>query len=86
MPYVYIIFSKRTKKRYVGITKRTLKKRFNEHKRSNSLIGQRMRGLGLKSFKIRVLNKLQDTKNLFKLERYWINRLNTKHPFGYNVH
>ena len=85
MPYVYIIFSKRTKKKYVGCTKRRLKQRWREHKRANSLLGQRMRHLGLKSFKIRVLAKLQDTKNMYRLERYYINKLNTKHPNGYNM-
>ena len=84
MAYIYIIFSNRTKKRYVGITKRTLKRRFDEHKKASSLIGKRMRKLGIKTFKIRVLKKLRKKDNLFKMERYYINKLNTKVPNGYN--
>lgn len=86
MPYIYIIFSRRTKKRYIGCTKRTLKRRFQEHKRANSLIGRTMRKLGTKPFKIRVLKKLQDIKNMYRIERHLINKLHTKKPNGYNVH
>ena len=83
--YVYIISSSRTKRRYIGCTRRTLKKRFNEHKRSNSLIGRRMRHIGVKTFRIRVLKKLDNIKDMFKIERYFINKLNTKKNKGYNV-
>ena len=82
--YVYIISSSRTKRRYIGCTRRSLKKRFNEHKIAKSLIGRRMRSLGIKTFRIRVLKKLDNIKDMFRIERYFINRLNTKAQ-GYNV-
>jgi group I intron endonuclease len=85
MAYVYIIFSNRTRKRYVGCTKRSLKRRFKEHKKASSLIGRRIRKLGIKTFKIRVLKKLTEKDNMFKIERYYINKLNTKTPNGYNL-
>jgi len=84
--YVYIISSTRTHKRYIGVTQRCVNLRFKEHKRAMSLIGMRMRQLGKHTFRVRVLRRVRTKKEMFRLERYYIKKLKTKHPHGYNVH
>ena len=83
--YVYMISSTRTKKKYIGVTRRCPYLRFKEHKRASSLIGRRIRQLGKHTFRVRVLRKVATKEEMFKLERMLIAKLKTKYPHGYNM-
>ena len=82
---IYIITSTKTNKQYVGCTQRHPAIRLREHRRAKSLLGHHMRKIGKHTFKIRVLRKVKTRREMFKLERYYIKKLKTKHPLGYNA-
>ncbi len=79
---------------YVGLTRRkTLEPRVTEHfakarnskKGSAKTIAHAIRVYGQDAFKFEILDKTENLKTLSRAERYWIKKLNTKYPNGYNV-
>ena len=79
---------------YVGLTRRkSLKPRVAEHfagarnsnKGSHKTIAHAIRVYGEDVFKFEVLDKTENLKTLSRAERYWIQKLNTRYPNGYNV-
>lgn len=69
---------------YVGQTNQTLKKRFQNHKSSNSMLGRDIREYGEENFKIECIETCQTLDELDRREIFWIAKLNCKFPNGYN--
>lgn len=89
--YVYCITNTITKKTYVGQTKRTLEKRLKSHLyeasvcKYNMYLHNSIRKHGPDAFTIELLEEC-DIMNVYDKEKYWINKLNTIQPNGYNEH
>ena len=69
---------------YVGQTKRTLEERFNEHKKTDTYIGNAIRKYGVENFLCIVLEECETQEELNEAEIKWIARLNCMTPNGYN--
>lgn len=87
MGLIYAIKNKINNKRYVGTTKRNITHRKSEHKRDaliknkNMLIHKAIREFGWDNFHFIILEKTNDLENR---EKFWIKKLNTISPHGYN--
>jgi group I intron endonuclease len=83
---IYLIKNKVNDKKYVGMTKRTLEKRWKEHKKgySNYLLSSAIKKFGIENFEISVIDKATTEKELKEKERYWMLELKTLNPYGYN--
>lgn len=82
---IYVIENDVNDKLYVGQTTKSLKKRFKQHCRADSLIGRAIRKYGAEHFTIRSLEKCYSRKHQNEREVYWIATLNSKAPHGYNL-
>lgn len=84
---VYYTFNLKSGKGYVGKHCKPFPDgRFRAHSRSSSLIGNAMRKHGIENFRVVILHKGTSDEELFRAEIFWIDRLETLHPFGYNLH
>lgn len=83
--FIYYIDNDINEKLYVGQTTRTLKERFQEHYRADSVIGKAMREYGLEHFHIHSIEKCYTKEQQDAFEIFWIAALNTKSPNGYNL-
>ena len=82
---VYAITNLLNGKKYVGQTTRTLEKRFKEHIRDFvSGIGREIRKYGVENFKLEILEKCKNIDELNECEIFWIKKLNSRFPNGYN--
>ena len=71
---------------YVGQTVRSLKKRIQEHKfNKNSLIGRALHKYGEENFVWVILEECDSREQMIDRERFWIKKLNSKYPNGYNL-
>lgn len=64
--------------------------RFVEHKAQSpykkaSVLAKAMQELGVDNFKVELLEECDNTVNIDDRERYWIDKLGTLYPAGYNV-
>lgn len=86
--YIYIIKNKVNQKYYVGQTNKTIKIRWKQHKDSykirNQVIYLAMRKYGIENFYIEEIEKIPE-KQLDNREQYWIKKLDTMTPNGYNM-
>lgn len=87
---VYCLTCNPSQKRYVGITCGSISSRFKEHVReastnSTRLIASEIRQFGAESFDVEPLALNVPIDNLGELERGYIIKLNTLHPFGLNA-
>lgn len=88
---VYKITNLVNGKEYVGVTTRSLKERFVQHK-SNARNGRStylctaMRHYGCECFVIEELAQASSKEELSRLEREFVAELNTLAPHGYNTH
>lgn len=86
---VYKITNTINNKVYYGITKCTIKKRWNEHK-SKALIGKShlslaMKKYGVLSFEIEIVKEVFDENEMYDLEISLIKKYKSNNPkFGYN--
>jgi len=80
---VYKITNILNDKVYVGCTEATAKKRFDQHSKAQTELGEEIRELGKDSFKLEVIAKVKEKKEGLKLEGYFIEELNTIKN-GYN--
>ena len=85
MMIVYKIVNNINEKIYVGITKYSLSERVAGHIRDKSYIGKALRKYGLESFTLSVIDEASSVEVLKEKESYWIKKLNSKAPFGYNL-
>ena len=70
---------------YIGQTTRSVKERFGEHMKSDYLIGRAIRKYGVENFTVEVIEECATPEQLNEREIFWIAKLNTKHPHGYNM-
>lgn len=82
---IYLITNKKNGKQYVGQTTRTLRERKMEHARKNGLVGRAIRKYGRENFDIRQIDSADSIELLNKKEIEWIEKLETKTPYGYNL-
>ena len=83
---IYKITNLKNKKIYIGQTKRTLEERMSEHCRKGiNYIDRAIKKHGINSFKIEIIEECKNIDELNERERYWIKKLETKAPKGYNL-
>ena len=82
---VYKITCLINKKLYIGQTRKSIEKRFKQHAKTDSLIGRDIRKYGIENFKIEIIEHCESKAQLNEREKFWINTLNSKQPYGYNV-
>lgn len=87
--YIYKIVNQINGKIYVGQTICNIKKRFREHKHAslnqNTYLYNAMRKYGVENFSIMVIDCVNSLDELNEKEIYWIKKLNSKTPNGYNI-
>lgn len=81
---VYCLENTINNKRYIGVTTRTLQKRFDEHCKADSYIGKAIRKHGAENFQKYVLDQADSHAELCDLEIYYIQKYDTYHQ-GYNL-
>ena len=85
--FVYKITNLLNGKIYIGQTTRNIKERWRSHcnrKDSKSAITNAIKKYGKENFKLEIVEKVS-IKNIDKRETYWIRKLNTIAPNGYNL-
>lgn len=82
---IYKIVNKINDKIYVGQTTKDIFKRLHAHSMSDMVIGKAIRKYGIQSFDIFVIDAAEDKKTLNEKEKYWIKKLNSLSPNGYNI-
>lgn len=82
---IYKIANRLNGKPYVGQTRQSIEKRFLQHFYAQTPLGQAMRECGIENFTIEVIERCQSQAQLNEREIFWINALNSKQPYGYNV-
>ncbi len=80
---VYCIENRINNKKYIGITTRSLQKRFKEHCKAESVIGKAIRKYKKENFIYYELERASTRQDLFKLEKYYIAKYKT-FKNGYN--
>lgn len=90
MSWIYKITNLINNKIYIGYTKYTPEKRFQEHWlqrfQDNSILHKAMIKYGKNSFKIEGLEEFNEDENDWcQKECYWIEKLQSRQPKGYNI-
>lgn len=81
---VYCITNYVNGKRYVGITSRSIEKRFAEHCKADSYIGKAIRKHGVENFSIFEIDYASSESELYEKEMLWIEQYKTFDD-GYNL-
>jgi len=90
MGYIYCITNKITNKQYVGKTERDCKTRWREHQNSAFIyhidvyLYRSMRKYGILNFEFKIIDMIENDLICDK-EMYWISKLSTLAPKGYNL-
>ena len=87
MSIIYCISNNVNCKLYIGQTMQPLQERFRQHNRqtfTKSLIHDAMQKYGKEHFQIKPLDEV-DPALVDQSEILWIAKLNTLHPYGYNL-
>ena len=84
---IYLITNKINGKRYVGQTIRPLSERWKDHCRANdnNYFHNAIRKYGKENFELKIIDAATNGLELDAKEIYWINKLNTLFPHGYNL-
>ena len=83
---IYCFTHRESGKKYVGLsTKEDLKKILVRHKNASFLLGRAMRKYGVEAFSVEVIDRANDLEELRSKEIFWINKLGTKYPGGFNL-
>ena len=83
---VYCITNLINNKKYIGITSRNIKTRFQEHCSHNqTLVYDAVQKYGKENFQIEILENNIPKEEIDKRERYFISKFNTLIPNGYNL-
>ena len=82
---VYLIIDLVNGKKYVGQTIQPLEMRFNQHAHSKSALGRSIRQDGIENFRYGVIRSCATHEELNHWEKFFIAKLKTKKPFGYNM-
>lgn len=84
--FVYLITNKKNGKRYVGQTVRTVEQRFKEHCKGDiTPIDKAIQNYGAENFTVETIQKCSTIEELNSAEKFWIKKLNSQIPNGYNV-
>lgn len=88
--YIYKIVNLVNNKMYVGQTTQSIKRRFKKHISSsngedNTYIHNAIKKYGANKFVIYEIDSAKNQNELNNKEIYWIKKLNTKIPNGYNL-
>lgn len=82
---VYCARNNGSGKRYVGITRKSLQRRIENHETGPSLLGRALRKYGRENFEFHVLSMAENPEALSALERFWISLYDCVVPNGYNL-
>ena len=84
---IYLVTNKINGKRYVGQTVRTLNERWKDHCRvkDDNYFHRAIHKYGKENFTIEVIDSATTLDELDEKEIYWIHKLNTIFPKGYNL-
>lgn len=85
---IYLIKNKINGKQYVGQTVRTLQERWGDHLCENSgctALKNAIKKYGKNNFELSILDYASSQSELDDKEQFWINKLNTLSPNGYNL-
>ena len=82
---IYKITNLLNGKIYIGQTKQPIEKRFLQHSKANSPLGQAMRQCGLENFIIEIIERCENQEQMNEREKFWIKVLNSLVPNGYNI-
>ena len=82
---VYKITNMDNGKIYVGQTRFTVEKRFKEHAKAPTLIGDAIRKHGKEHFLLEVLKTCETREEAYRLEIFFIAKFNCMAPNGYNL-
>ena len=82
---VYKLTNMDNGKIYIGQTKFTVEKRFKEHAKAKSLIGEAIRDYGEEHFLLEVLKICETREEAYALEISFIAKFNCMAPNGYNL-
>lgn len=81
---VYKITNTLNGKIYIGQTKQKIEKRFLQHSKADSPLGQAIRQCGIENSTIEVIEECKNQNELNEREIFWIKVLKSKIPYGYN--
>lgn len=71
---------------YVGQTCRTFKERMGEHLRhKNTTLGKALAKYGIDNFEYKIIDEAKTIEELNEKEIFWIEKLNSITPYGYNL-
>ena len=82
--FIYKITNRLNGKPYVGQTKQPIEKRFLQHSKASTPLGQAMRECGIENFTIEIIEECKTPEQAKKQECFWIRALKCKVPNGYN--
>lgn len=83
---IYMFKNKSNGKIYVGQTTQTFRTRTMQHMRSREgYFDTALRKYGIESFECGIIDTAKSTEELNKKEIYWIKKLNSMKPNGYNL-
>lgn len=83
---IYTFKNKLNDKVYVGQTCRTFKERMGEHLRhKNTVLGKALAKYGIDNFEYKIIDEAKTIEELNEKEIFWIEKLNSITPYGYNL-
>lgn len=84
---VYLITNKVNGKRYVGQTVRSLEERWKDHCRvkDDNYFHRAIHKYGVENFSLEIIDTADSGEELDEKEIFWIQKLNTLFPHGYNL-
>jgi group I intron endonuclease len=86
---IYVITNLLNQKKYVGLTTKSLKERFQAHLNKaiieRSAVQRAIKKYGKENFIIEELDIAHSKEELYKKEEFWISKLNTFLGYGYNL-
>ena len=83
---IYKVVCSLTKKTYIGVTSRSLEIRLKEHFRcpADTYFYRSIKKYGKENFSIELLEECNSRKESYEKENFWISKLGTVAPQGYN--
>ncbi|MBQ3444926.1 MAG: helix-turn-helix domain-containing protein [Selenomonadaceae bacterium] len=84
MYHIYKITNRLNGKIYVGQTRQPIEKRFLQHSKADSPLGQAIRDCGIENFTIEVIEECTTPDTAQQQEMFWVKALNCRVPNGYN--
>ena len=81
---IYKITNRLNGKPYVGQTRQMIEKRFIQHSKDKTPLGNAMRQCGLENFILELIETCETQEQANEREKFWIKVLNCKVPNGYN--